>query len=224
MTASVRPTVAFVNVGHTYAHLFMLLYPTVVLALEGTWGLGYAELLPLGVAGYFPVRHRRAAGRLACRPLEQRAPHGDVFRRHGGGLDSDRPGPGTLDPGAGPHPDRPVRLDLPSGRDRLAGRRRRPSRPSARHQRHLWRGGHLRGSAGRGFAGRSGRLAGRLHRARRRVSLHRCLVRAAADRRQGGDGAARLSSGQEHSRAPARLAAHCSCCWARSCSRASSFR
>ena len=53
MTASVRPTVAFVNLGHTYAHLFMLLYPTVVLALEGTWGLGYAELLPLGVVGYF---------------------------------------------------------------------------------------------------------------------------------------------------------------------------
>ena len=53
MTASIRPTVAFINVGHTYAHLFMLLYPTVVLALEGTWGLGYAELLPLGVAGYF---------------------------------------------------------------------------------------------------------------------------------------------------------------------------
>jgi MFS transporter, FSR family, fosmidomycin resistance protein len=53
VSASVRPTVAFVNVGHTYAHLFMLLYPTVVLALEGSWGLGYAELLPLGVAGYF---------------------------------------------------------------------------------------------------------------------------------------------------------------------------
>ena len=31
----------------------MLLYPTVVLALEGSWGLGYAELLPLGVAGFF---------------------------------------------------------------------------------------------------------------------------------------------------------------------------
>jgi len=53
LTASVRPTVAFINVGHMYAHLFMLLYPTVVLALEGTWGLGYAELLPLGVVGYF---------------------------------------------------------------------------------------------------------------------------------------------------------------------------
>jgi FSR family fosmidomycin resistance protein-like MFS transporter len=45
-------TLAFLNVGHTYAHLFMLLYPTAVLALEGTWGLGYAELLPLGFAGY----------------------------------------------------------------------------------------------------------------------------------------------------------------------------
>jgi FSR family fosmidomycin resistance protein-like MFS transporter len=43
---------AFLNVGHTYAHLFMLLYPTAVLALEGSWGLGYAELLPLGFAGY----------------------------------------------------------------------------------------------------------------------------------------------------------------------------
>jgi MFS family permease len=53
VTASIRPTVAFINVGHTYAHLFMLLYPTVVLALEGTWGLDYADLLPLGVAGYF---------------------------------------------------------------------------------------------------------------------------------------------------------------------------
>jgi FSR family fosmidomycin resistance protein-like MFS transporter len=53
VAATLRPTAAFINVGHTYAHLFMLLYPTVVLALEGEWGLGYAELLPLGVAGYF---------------------------------------------------------------------------------------------------------------------------------------------------------------------------
>ncbi len=49
---TVRPTTLFVNVGHTYAHLVMLLYPTAVLALEGQWGLGYAELLPLGFAGY----------------------------------------------------------------------------------------------------------------------------------------------------------------------------
>ena len=49
---STRPTTLFINVGHSYAHLFMLLYPTVVLALEGTWGMGFAELLPLGFAGY----------------------------------------------------------------------------------------------------------------------------------------------------------------------------
>lgn len=52
MSDSTRPTTLFINVGHSYAHLFMLLYPTVVLALEGTWGMGFAELLPLGFAGY----------------------------------------------------------------------------------------------------------------------------------------------------------------------------
>jgi MFS transporter, FSR family, fosmidomycin resistance protein len=52
MTAAARPTTLFINVGHAYAHLMMLLYPTAVLALEGTWGLGYAELLPLGFLGY----------------------------------------------------------------------------------------------------------------------------------------------------------------------------
>ena len=30
----------------------MLIFPTAVLAMEGSWGLGYAELLPLGFAGY----------------------------------------------------------------------------------------------------------------------------------------------------------------------------
>jgi FSR family fosmidomycin resistance protein-like MFS transporter len=49
---TVRPTILFVNVGHCLAHFLMLIFPTAVLALEGTWGLGYAELLPLGFAGY----------------------------------------------------------------------------------------------------------------------------------------------------------------------------
>lgn len=44
------PTV-FSNVGHTYTHLFMLLYPTVVLALEHEMGLSYGELLTLSVPG-----------------------------------------------------------------------------------------------------------------------------------------------------------------------------
>ena len=53
MTApSIRSTTGYVNLGHTFAHLLMLIFPTAVLAMEGAWGMGYAELLPLGFAGY----------------------------------------------------------------------------------------------------------------------------------------------------------------------------
>ncbi|MGH6944219.1 MAG: MFS transporter, partial [Geminicoccaceae bacterium] len=47
-----RPTTLFINVGHGFAHLLMLIFPTAVLAMEGMWGRGYAELLPLGFGGY----------------------------------------------------------------------------------------------------------------------------------------------------------------------------
>ncbi|MGI9498530.1 MAG: MFS transporter [Geminicoccaceae bacterium] len=43
---------AYINVGHTFSHLVMLLYPTVVLALEQVWDAGFSDLLPLGFAGY----------------------------------------------------------------------------------------------------------------------------------------------------------------------------
>ena len=43
---------AYINVGHSISHLVMLLYPTIVLALEPAWGIGFATLLPLGFAGY----------------------------------------------------------------------------------------------------------------------------------------------------------------------------
>jgi MFS family permease len=42
----------FLNLGHAYDHLFMLLFPTVVLALEAQWGRPYAELLPLSLGGF----------------------------------------------------------------------------------------------------------------------------------------------------------------------------
>jgi MFS family permease len=51
MTSRRAPSI-FVNVAHTYDHLFMLLYPTAVLALDGAWGLGYDELLTLSVGGF----------------------------------------------------------------------------------------------------------------------------------------------------------------------------
>src|SRR5258708_16227380 len=53
MTArSARLAMAFSNIGHFFSHLLMLLYPTVVLALEGRWGLTYGELLSLSIPGY----------------------------------------------------------------------------------------------------------------------------------------------------------------------------
>ena len=45
-------SLAFACAGHAYSHLFMLLYPTVVLALEGVFGLPFGELLPLALPGF----------------------------------------------------------------------------------------------------------------------------------------------------------------------------
>jgi MFS family permease len=42
----------FLNLGHAYAHLFMLLYATVVLVLERELGRGYGELLLPSTAGF----------------------------------------------------------------------------------------------------------------------------------------------------------------------------
>jgi MFS transporter, FSR family, fosmidomycin resistance protein len=43
--------VAFSNVGHSFSHILTILYPTVVIALERDWGLGYSELIVLMFAG-----------------------------------------------------------------------------------------------------------------------------------------------------------------------------
>jgi FSR family fosmidomycin resistance protein-like MFS transporter len=48
---SARLAMGFSNIGHFFAHLLTLLYPTVVLALEGRYGLSYGELLELSIAG-----------------------------------------------------------------------------------------------------------------------------------------------------------------------------
>jgi FSR family fosmidomycin resistance protein-like MFS transporter len=42
----------FASVGHAYAHLFMVLYPTVVLALEAEFAMTYGELIGLALGGY----------------------------------------------------------------------------------------------------------------------------------------------------------------------------
>jgi MFS family permease len=50
-TPSNRISLFFAQIGHTYTHVFMLLYPTVVLALEPELGMSYGELLVLMTAG-----------------------------------------------------------------------------------------------------------------------------------------------------------------------------
>lgn len=52
MTAARRTHFLFLNVGHAYDHLFMLVFATAVLRLEREWGMSYAELLPLATGGF----------------------------------------------------------------------------------------------------------------------------------------------------------------------------
>jgi MFS family permease len=47
-----RTLTLFLNVGHAFDHLLMLIFPTVVLAMGAELGRGYAELLPLSLGGF----------------------------------------------------------------------------------------------------------------------------------------------------------------------------
>ena len=51
MNAS-RRTSLFLNLGHTFDHLLILIFPTVVLAMGKELDVGYAELLPLSMGGF----------------------------------------------------------------------------------------------------------------------------------------------------------------------------
>ncbi len=42
----------YLNLGHTFDHLFMLIFPTVVLAISLEWQRSYSELLPLALPGF----------------------------------------------------------------------------------------------------------------------------------------------------------------------------
>ncbi len=51
MISSEQLSMRFSNVGHSFSHLFMLLYPTALLGLESELGMSYAELVALLTAG-----------------------------------------------------------------------------------------------------------------------------------------------------------------------------
>ena len=44
---------AFLNLGHLYDHLFMLVFATTAaLSLSNEWGMNYAELIPYATPGF----------------------------------------------------------------------------------------------------------------------------------------------------------------------------
>jgi MFS family permease len=47
-----RVLTLFLNLGHAFDHLLMLIFPTVVLAMGAELGRGYGELLPLSLGGF----------------------------------------------------------------------------------------------------------------------------------------------------------------------------
>ena len=52
MTTDRRTGELFLNIGHTLDHLFLLIYPTVVLAMAPEFGRPYSEMLPLALGGF----------------------------------------------------------------------------------------------------------------------------------------------------------------------------
>ena len=67
-TAATRLSIGFSCAGHLYSHLFMLLYPTVVLVLPDEFDRPYGELLALATPGFIAFGlFALPAGRLADR-------------------------------------------------------------------------------------------------------------------------------------------------------------
>jgi MFS family permease len=49
--SSPRLALAFASIAHSFSHMFVLFYATVVLVLEREWGMSYAELFTLSIPG-----------------------------------------------------------------------------------------------------------------------------------------------------------------------------
>ncbi len=65
--------IVLLNLGHTFDHLFMLIFPTVVIVMAPEFGLAYSEMLPLALGGFIAF----GAGSLPAGWL------GDRWSRHG---------------------------------------------------------------------------------------------------------------------------------------------
>ena len=48
---SAAVALGFASAAHTYSHMFVLFFATVILVLERVWQMSYAELFALSIAG-----------------------------------------------------------------------------------------------------------------------------------------------------------------------------
>ena len=153
----------FSSVGHFFAHLLMLLYPTVLLVLEGRWGMSYGDLLSLSLGGFVLF----GLGALPAGWLGDRwSAEGMMvifFIGTGGAAIATGLTDGPRGAGARARRDRAVRLDLPPGRHRLAGPQCQESRSGARRQRDCRQHRPRRSGVRRRRVGAGDRLAGGLH-------------------------------------------------------------
>ena len=129
--------------------------------------------------GLHRLRRGLAADRLARRPLEPPPHDGDLLHRHRPVDDRGRPGADAAAARRGAAGDRPVRLDLSSGRHRDDRVLCRQARPRDRHQRRLGQSrrrvvgaGHRRDRAVSRLALGLHRAGHRHHRDRRRLRAH----------------------------------------------------
>ena len=85
-----RLGIGFLNWAHALDHFVILIYPTVVIKLQLTYGRSYSELIALSTASFIAFGLVLAAGGLACRPLEPPQHDGRVLTSAAGCRSSPR--------------------------------------------------------------------------------------------------------------------------------------
>ena len=73
-------TLFFLNIGHAWDHLAMLIFPTVILAMTAEFGLDYAGLLQLSIGGFIAFARREGQAQRVLR--RQRAEAFGPFDDH----------------------------------------------------------------------------------------------------------------------------------------------
>ena len=117
------PTSLLLNIGHAFDHMFLLIFATAVATIAVDFGLDrWESLMPYSVGAFFLFGIGSLPAGPARRPVGPAGDDDHLLHRHRRrGARSCEPGAGAVAAGGGADGDRPVRLDLPSGRHSDAG-------------------------------------------------------------------------------------------------------